>query len=422
MKKQAKEEIYIENPETKKPKKKKHIVRKIFLVIFIILLILGVYFGYKVYKNGGGLQGFLATIVGHNEETLKNMPKIYFVVMGESNEVPLTDTIMLCSYDPKNQEASILSIPRDTYVGKNKNTATSYNKINAKYNAGKNPEATVEAISQITGIDLKYYVLINTKALRELVDKIGGVWFDVPIDMKYDDYSQKLHINLSKGYQQLDGSKAEQVVRFRHNNNGSTYDYEYGQEDIGRMKTQRDFIKAVLVQTLKKENIFKIGEFLDIAHNNVKTNIELSYAKDYIPYAVNFNSDNLKTGTLPGNPEFVNEVWIYSHDKEETTQLVKELFLASELPAEDAIKVEVLNGTSNEESLTNLIDKLKENGYNVTKQSNTSATSKTVIINRTQKTEEIQNTLKDLVGNGSLSSGENNAEVDFTIIIGSDYK
>ena len=85
--------------------------------------------------------------------------------------------------------------------------------------------------------------------------------FDVPIDMKYTDKKQGLYINLKAGVQKLDGDKAEQVVRFRHNSDGSTYPAEYGIEDIGRMKTQRNFLKALAKQTLKIENIFKINEF-----------------------------------------------------------------------------------------------------------------------------------------------------------------
>ena len=156
-----------------KPKgKKKKIIITILIIILILLILAGSLFGYRVYKNGGGLQGVLATIVGHDENTLKNLPKVYCLVTGQSQN--LTDTIMLCSYDPKTQEASILSIPRDTFVGKNKKSATAFDKINALYQSS--PEKTVQAVSKLTGIDIKYYLNIDTKALKELVDSIGGVY------------------------------------------------------------------------------------------------------------------------------------------------------------------------------------------------------------------------------------------------------
>ncbi len=437
----------MKNSNIKDKKKKK---RKIFLIIVIILIILllsGTWFGYRVYKNGGGLQGILATIVGHDENTLKNLPKVYCLVTGQSQN--LTDTLMLCSYDPKTQEASILSIPRDTFIGKNKNRATAFDKINALYQTS--PEKTIKEVSRITGIDIKYYLNIDTEALKEVVDSIGGVYFDVPIDMDYDDPTQDLHIHMKKGYQLLDGDKAEQVVRFRHNNNGTSYPIEYGDNDLGRMRTQRDFLQAIVKKLATPATLTKINDFIKIANKNVTTNLDLSLAKDYAPYAVEFKSENLKTYTLPGTPELCNGVWIYTHDVSETKKVVEELFGSQEDNTKDTneketsnknnkstitskkiteqekkenskIKIEILNGTADNSKLSKLKDKLKEYGYNVTKTGITTNTSKTTIINRTGKNSSIINGIKSTIGDiGVSSTGSNNSNVDITIIIGKDY-
>lgn len=93
--------------------------------------------------------------------------------------------------------------------------------------------------------------------------------------MNYDDTSQNLHIHLKAGEQKLDGDKAEQLVRFRHNNDGTSYPEEYGDNDTGRMRTQREFIMQVIKQTAKPENIFKIGEILEVAKEYVITNIDI---------------------------------------------------------------------------------------------------------------------------------------------------
>ncbi len=437
----------MKNSNIKGKNKKK---RKIFLIIVIILIILllsGTWFGYRVYKNGGGLQGILATIVGHDENTLKNLPKVYCLVTGQSQN--LTDTLMLCSYDPKTQEASILSIPRDTFIGKNKNRATAFDKINALYQTS--PEKTIKEVSRITGIDIKYYLNIDTEALKEVVDSIGGVYFDVPIDMDYDDPTQDLHIHMKKGYQLLDGDKAEQVVRFRHNNNGTSYPIEYGDNDLGRMRTQRDFLQAIVKKLATPATLTKINDFIKIANKNVTTNLDLSLAKDYAPYAVEFKSENLKTYTLPGTPELCNGVWIYTHDVSETKKVVEELFGSQEDNTKDTneketsnknnkstttskkiteqekkenskIKIEILNGTADNSKLSKLKDKLKEYGYNVTKTGITTNTSKTTIINRTGKNSSIINGIKSTIGDiGVSSTGSNNSNVDITIIIGKDY-
>ena len=452
------------NDNTEKKKKKKHKVLIIILVIILIVAIgIGTWFGYKVYSNGDGefnMKGVLATIVGHDKNTLKKLPKIYCLVTGQSQN--LTDTIMVCSYDPKTQSASILSIPRDTYVGTNKNTANSYNKINALYQTS--PQKTLDAVNQITGLDIKYYLNIDTKALKQVVNSIGGVDFDVPINMDYDDVSQNLHIHLKAGYQHLDGDKAEQVVRFRHNNNGTSYPSEYGDNDLGRMKTQRAFIEAVVKKLATPSTLTKLPELIKLGEENVTTNVEVSMAKDYAPYAVEFKTENLKTATLPGTPQMINGLSFFLHNKAETQEMVEELFGDEEESTESEnsediennkdsentnkntnnsinndtkksnvnqeektnnskIKIELLNGTSDSKKLESLKSKLKEQGYNITKTGITSNTAKTSIINRTSKSnttiEEIKKNMNNI---GIISSGSDNSNVDITIIIGNDYK
>lgn len=383
---------------------------------------------YRTIKLGGGMQGFLAATVGHDEETKKNLERIDCLVVGESGN--LTDTILVCSYDPKNQQAVMLSIPRDTFTGKNKNKATAYNKINVLYH--ESPQKLLNAVNDITGLNLKYYVKIDTKSLRELVDTIGGVEFDVPMDMNYDDDDQNLHIHLKAGLQKLNGQQAEGVLRFRHNNNGTTYSDEYGQQDIGRMKTQRAFITTVLKNTLNFGNILKIGNFLDIIEKNVETNVQMSLIKDYIPYALEFNPDSIRAETLPGTPEKCNEVWLYIHNKTETEALIDELFGNKEENSSETtddskakvsnIKVEVLNGSGVKANLDEVTNKLKEKGYTISKTGTTSSTAKTTIINRTDKSKSLEDDLKELFDIATVSSGKDNSQVDFSIIIGKDYK
>lgn len=117
---------------------------------------------------------------------------------------------------------------------------------------------------------------------------------------------------------------------------GSSYPSEYGGENHGRMKTQMAFLKAVAEQTLKPENILKIGEFIDIFHKNVKTNLSIETMKDYIPYAVNFSTENLKTEELPGTDGKAKQTgyWFFYPDKVKTKEIVEELFLNVESETE----------------------------------------------------------------------------------------
>ena len=361
--------------KNKEAKSNKKIFKKILLVFLVIILIAIGIFAYRVYKNGGGLQGFLATAIGHDENTVKNLGKIYCLLLGQSEG--LTDTIIVAAYDPEAQQASMLSIPRDTFVGTDITNPSTTDKINSVcYYRGI--DAALEKINSITGLNIKYYLKIDTAAFREVVDTIGGVTFNVPIDMKYDDNRQNLHINLKAGEQLLDGDKAEQVVRFRHNNDGTTYPYTYGIEDFGRMKTQRAFLTALAKQTLKVENLFKINSFIDIADKYVETNLDFNAIKDYVPYIVKFNTDNLQTEQLPGESVRAesNGLWIYEVYKNETAKVVDEMFLNPEINEKidtsgidttginkAEVKIEILNGSDSDVKLERIKSRLENAGY-----------------------------------------------------------
>ena len=423
---------YNKNKKERKKKKKKHkLLKKVLCLVLIAFLVFAGLFVNNWRKNGFTLGGLVATILGHNPDTLANLPRINILLIGQSQN--LTDTLMICSYDPKIQDVSMLSIPRDTFVGNNKYTAGGMDKINSLYqlNYGNDPDygkkQLLKAVNNITDLDIQYYIKVDTKGLRELVDSVGGIYFDVPIDMDYDDPTQDLHIHLKKGYQLLDGDKAEQVVRFRHNNDYSSYSTEYGDNDIGRMKTQRAFITEVIKQLAKVENIAKVDDYIRIANNHIETNFNLWDLKDYAPYIVDFITENIKSNSLPGTPVQYNGLWFFAPNYREIDKVVKEMFktgLSEEQEKNSQIKVSILNGSGDEGKLEKLRSLLKESGYTIVSTGKTSAQKKTSIINRTNKENAIANELQSVIGLGvvqSMKDGNENDKSDFTIIIGSDY-
>lgn len=453
-KKEAKSKTKVKTKQNPNIKKKKKKWKKVLLIILLLLVIAGGVFAYKVYKNGGGLTGILATAVGHDENTKKNLGEFKCLVLGISTDEEgalLTDTIMVASYNPNTQKATLLSIPRDTYVGTNPAKATAYQKINSIYSRKQDPQDVLDAVNDITGLNLQYYVIVKTEGFIKLVDAIGGVTFNVPIDMDYDDTSQDLHIHLKAGEQELDGDKAEQLVRFRHNNDGTSYPEEYGDNDLGRMRTQREFIMAVIKQTAKVENIFKLGQILDVAEENVITNVDFNAIKDYIPYAVEFNTENLLTATLPGETSNKNEVgtWVYIYDKEETATLIQDLFYDRDKSEDEVdeenttsnttnssnttsstvstkskseIKLEVINGTGTSSNLQQAVSDLKKAGYNVTRTGTTNATSKTVIMNKKNIGDAVLEGIEQTLDVGMVEDSQSSSsKVDVTVILGRDY-
>lgn len=437
-----------------KKKNKMKLWKKILIAIILILIIGAGWFAYKTHKNGGGVSGMLATVVGHDENTKKNLGEFRILLLGISTDqagVDLTDTIIVASYNPNTQKATLLSIPRDTYTGKYPSRATAYEKINSLYSRKHRPDETLEAVNEITGLNIEYYAVIRTEALIELVDAIGGVTFNVPIDMKYDDPTQDLHIDLKAGEQLLDGEKAEQLVRFRHGNWDSktqsypTYPAEYGDNDTGRMRTQREFIMATIKQTAKPENIFKLGQILEIAEKNVETNIDFNVAKDYIPYIVEFDTANMLTESLPGinTNENSNGVWVFIHNEKQTKELIQELFYDRDLEQEETeegsetenssgvstsvstadIKLEIINGSGNTSKLQKAVKELEGAGYNVTRTGTTNTTAKTTIVDKKEVKETLLKNIKQVLGTGAVSNSQiENSKVDVTIIIGQDYQ
>lgn len=431
----------IENNKKNNKKRKHKTLKRVVIIILIIIIALATYLGTRIAQNGGGMRGIVSTLVGTSSEQVKNLDDIYMLILGKSQN--MTDTIMVVKYSPKNQQASLLSIPRDSFVGKSTSSATAFDKINSKYQIS--PQSVIDAVNRLTGLNLKYYVTVDTKALRDLVDAIGGVYFDVPIDMDYDDSSQALAIHLKKGYQLLNGMQAEGVVRFRHNNNGTSYPSEYGDNDLGRMKTQRAFIETVLKQTLKVGNITKVNQLINIAKEEVSTNIPWDTLKNYAVALMDFDTNNLKTGALPGAADYYNGLSFFIVNTKQSKEMVNDLFFSTGENANDIsssntisgtstsgsnkssnknrskIKLEVLNGTGSSDRFNNAITQLKDYGYNITKKGTTNFTNKTVIIDRKSNSNEEKNELKSLLCTGTTTVGEDNSNVDFTIIIGIDY-
>ena len=309
----------------------------IFYVILLILLILISIFCSYIYKANGNLSdatiNMMADVVGDDNP-------ISVLVLGVSEDIDtaLTDTMMLISYNPKSQKAFVVSIPRDTYVGKSKANAGGGDKINSLYQ--KDVKNTVSAVEKLTGVDIDNYVVVKNSALIDIVDAIGGVEFDVPIDMKYDDPTQDLHIDLKAGVQIIDGDKAEQLLRYRHSNpdaNGkmTTYPSSYGADDYGRMRTQREFLQATAKELTNWKNITKLKNIATVVFDNLETDMSLKKIIGYIPSALKLDAETLRMEQLPGASSMINELWFYEANSTKTCELMNELILGLELEEEE---------------------------------------------------------------------------------------
>ena len=184
-----------------------------------------------------------------------------------------TDTMLLASYDVTNQQATVMSIPRDTMV----NVSWDVKKINSVYNScgrgDKGIQGLYQEISQLVGFEPDYQVVVEWEAVGKIVDAIGGVYFDVPYTMDYHDPLQNLVIEQEKGYRLLSGEDAMEVIRWRKNDHDSPYGYHNGIGDSGRMEVQQSFLKAVIQQMMQPSNVLNIGKIAKVFQENVSTDL-----------------------------------------------------------------------------------------------------------------------------------------------------
>ena len=216
-----------------------------------------------------------------------------FLVVGLDQVSNSTDTMMVGRIDTENHTIDVVSLPRDTLV----NVSWSVKKINTLYSAdintgGNGIDGLLDGLKDILGFQIDCYAVVDLTAFVELVDAIGGVDYNVPVNMNYYDPTQDLYINIPAGEQHLDGEEALKVVRFRSG---------YASADIGRIGTQQDFLKSVASQMLTLGNIPNLPTFIDIFEEYVVTNMSASNLAFFARQFLLCKSEDINFHTLPGN-------------------------------------------------------------------------------------------------------------------------
>lgn len=182
----------------------------------------------------------------------------------DEDQVPRSDSMLIASLDPVTKKAHLFSVLRDTYVDIE---GHGRGRINTAFSLG-GPELAMKTIGDLLGIDIQYYVYTDFEGFKALVDAIGGVDFEVEKDMHYTDNADgnRYDIDLEAGYQHLDGDKALQYVRFRHD----------AMSDFTRTERQRNFLMAVAKKMQSTWNIVQMKKILDSVSPYIETNLEVS--------------------------------------------------------------------------------------------------------------------------------------------------
>ena len=280
--------------------------RKFILSLVITLAVLAIIFVvFQLFSSNTGFQDALDS---------SGTGKINVLVVGVDKDGTRSDVNMLFSLDPKEKTVNLMSIPRDTRVEFKKG---SHGKINACIGKQNGEELLIETVKDLTGMPINNFCKVNFEGLRNIIDILGGVEFDVPMDMDYDDPAQDLHIHLKKGKQTLNGADAEGLLRFRKG---------YATGDLGRIDMQQAFLKELINQKLSPKYIFKAVPVVKEISKNVETDMSVMYM---LIYAWKFrDSDKVEFNsyTLPGAPKMIGGVSYYLCDEAATENLVRTQF------------------------------------------------------------------------------------------------
>ena len=252
-----------------------------------------------------------------------------FIIAGVDETSYFTDTIIVGRISDKN-ELNLISIPRDTYisftdeqerllkeVNSNPPKLTKISRINIYGKEKYGMKILKEQAEKILGINIDYYFKIDLKGLRNIVDSIGGVYFNVPENgLKYSDPSQNLYIDIKGGYQLLDGVSSEGLLRFRSG---------YRRQDLDRIDVSREFIKEFISQVFSRDNIKdNLNSIADSCIKYVKTDFPAVNIPIYIESFKNIETINGET--LKGSYQYIDNGIYYIYDDSDAQKTAEKFF------------------------------------------------------------------------------------------------
>lgn len=222
------------------------------------------------------------------------------------------DSSMVISFDRTNGHISLLSIPRDVLLIKGDQ--------NIRYSGllqNGSEQDLIDVVRNNLKIPVNYYVGIDFETFRNIIDKLGGVEYDIPFDMHYNDPYQNLNITLNKGRQILNGEQAEWLLRYRKG---------YSKGDIGRIEALQSFIIEAIRQKLTADNILKLKGVVEIVYKEVATNYPMSNIVDDMDVIKNISSDNITTFIMPGKVKNIDGMSYYVVDDSELMKITNQYF------------------------------------------------------------------------------------------------
>ena len=270
-----------------------------------------------------------------------------------------TDTLFVMTLDLNTKQATMLSIPRDTYThiaGTNTHT-----KINAAYATG-GPARTVATVNEFLGINATHYLVLNIDATKKMVDALGGVDVDVEHPMHYHDKWGHLSIDLTPGQQHLDGSRAVSFARYRHPDAGKHPTAEDGDER--RMYRQHILMRAMVDKAKNFANVTQAPQLADVAMSTIRTDFTRQQILDIAAIFKGVQQSSIQTASIPGDDfRGPGGAWDYAIRPEVAHAYANWLVKGDQTAARSLVPVTIKNGTIIPSLAQFAVEQLKAQGY-----------------------------------------------------------
>ncbi|EPD51530.1 hypothetical protein HMPREF1210_02128 [Paenisporosarcina sp. HGH0030] len=321
--------------KNQKKKSKKKLFLKISALLVTGLLITGTAYGfYLVKKAEVAAEKSYEAIDNREGSILREKPvepindnvSILFIgvddsdVRNQGTNNSRSDALMLATLNNKQKDVKLVSIPRDSYVYI---PEIGYkDKINhALFKGGT--KATIETVENLLEVPVDYYVRMNFNAFIDVVDALDGIYANVPYDRLEKDEKDNYTVQLTKGYQKLNGRQALALARTRKLDN-----------DIERGKRQQEILSSIVKKASSASSFTKYDDVISAVGDNMKTDMTFDEMKSFLTY-IKEGMPQVETLSLDGHDDNSTGTWYWLLDDESLTDtknlLKNHLELSSEV-------------------------------------------------------------------------------------------
>lgn len=272
------------------------------------------------------------------QESADRRRGVYTLILAGLDEVSgNTDTILVGRVDARERRMDFVSIPRDTYV----NLPWDVRKINCVYtgtlnSGGSGLDGLRETVRGLTGFDADCCAVVDIDTVKDAIDLMGGVYFDVPFDMDYEDAEQELYIHIPAGYQCLSGDQCVQLCRYRKN---------YVNGDLDRITVQHRFLQAAAKQFISLGSIPNLARVVQLISSGMDSDLTASNIAYLLRCAIQCRSEDIHFYTMPNIPADVGGLSYTFVEPEEWITLLNEALNPFDTPlTEDNLDIVYYRG------------------------------------------------------------------------------